>query len=469
MNNLSNNFNWVSFNGIDYFDNHIKHSNIINDFSNILNIYVEDFGAKGDSITDDTKSINNAIMHVLNINISSVIHFKNKYRITGKHGITNYPFRINNLILYFHQDSEIYYDPDYDNIYYPGSYNHAIYLYGDNIKVTGSLNIRNNAPDILWDDKFYTCFDNKDTTTKYFWDIAVEIRGEILCEGIYGQNNIIEGVTCKNFTTALKFYACGNSKIQYCNIKNSTTTGILFQRCGDNMELCYNISYNGGDDIFAVGTEQKIVSNNINIHNNYFLNTHGSCVALDGYSNVSIYNNYLSNSSSGLIKIWLENDKLCKGYKFYNNYLIDGGRAWNPNFPIGSDKNFTLPWDGDEACAIRMYYYDPSYNNLYYEDIEIFNNIIINPQTTGISIMKCKDVKIYNNKYYKGVSIKFDNKNNITYINTSTEENINKYSILLKDITDIIYNYTNLSYNNNDPITNTSNDLHNAFKAKSFS
>ena len=74
MNNyIQDNFNWVLFDGYNYVDTFMKQSNINNDFPNIINIYVEDFGAKGDCITDDTQSINNAIKHVLNINKLSVI------------------------------------------------------------------------------------------------------------------------------------------------------------------------------------------------------------------------------------------------------------------------------------------------------------------------------------------------------------------------------------------------------------
>jgi hypothetical protein len=369
------------------------------------------------------------------------------------------------------------------------------------MKVTGCCNITHNGIDILWDDKFYIFDDNTyvSNNPRIKNAIGVQIRGDIKSNPIlykngygryispsnttiesapqpywgtsyatqvtdppiesdkYGKNNVIEGVTCKNFRTSLKMIWSSDSVIRYCNIKNGTTTNISCVQCGDNMEICYNIGRNGGDDIFAISAQPARSYTNLRIHHNYFENTHGSCIAYSGYSNVKIYNNYLRNSSSGLIKAWVYNYQFVQGHEINDNYLVDGGRAWNPNFPILKDpvdptktlKNFTVPWDGSEACAIRMYYYNnlPVQDNLFYENINIHDNYIINPQTVGIVIMKAKNIIINNNKYYKGISTKYGYNNGILYENISTEKIINIYSQPLQNISDIIHNYVNLTYN----------------------
>lgn len=442
-----------------------------------------------------------------NPNKKYVINFRNKYRVTHSNktttpywsyeAITNGNTRADGLILNFHEGSEIFYDPDFSkmvNTIY--SYQWAIKLYGDNIQITGCCNITNKSPDILWDDKFYIHDDNDIVNNQSLNSlniknlIAIEIRGDAKTDAIrnndnklakynnvnvkilsddvpywgtsfanqqpfppnedikYGKNNVIEGVTCKNFRTSLKMLWCSDSKIQYCNIKNGTTTNISCVQCGDNMEISHNIGTNGGDDIFAIGTQEYRICNNLSIHDNYFENTGGSCVAYNGYSNVNIYNNYFRNSSSGLIKIWLEFFKFIKGHNIYNNYLVDGGRAWNPNYPKTQYKDFKLPWLGSEACAIRLYYYDPKVvqDKLLYEDVNIYNNHIINPQTVGISILKGKNINIYDNLFYKGISNKYSYEELKLYEDISTDEQyVNRNKLPNKAI--VVWNYTNLTVN----------------------
>lgn len=332
-----------------------------------------------------------------------------KYLITGYFGTdqTNASDWADNVTLHFEPGAEIY-------LSHSGSsgtwYYHAISLEGDNVSVTGSGYLSSSRV-MTWDD------DLTSQRSTYYFGLIIGGKSYRRITAAVGQEVsgvTVSGLKIRNFNAPIAVYAASNYRVEGCDIADFTDTGILIDDCLSDGWVRANKVYRGGDDhIFArhySGTPWSAAGEYIGrltIDDNDMADTFAKHIGVGGYSDVTISGNKGKNCWYAGINLeidgttWLDNTK---NIKICDNILVDSARAFDPSHPVATYQ--LAPTDTTQCAGILATTSVTGWPLKRFENIEVYDNLIVNPHYHGISISGASRVAIRGNTMVAGRTTK---------------------------------------------------------------
>lgn len=310
-----------------------------------------------------------------------------------------------NTTLHFESGAELYLNPNYA---IPSGtwYWHAISLEGNNIAITGAGKITSNQT-LLWNG------DLPAQRTNYLIGIVGGGKSYGRITPAVGQERTgfrVQGMTIDNFHLPLVAYAASQVRFFDNTITNDTDTGILIDNCLEDIEVAYNRCVNSGDDhIFCrhyVSSPWAVAGRyvgNYRVHHNHCTNTFAKFIGFGGIADVDCHDNYGNNCWFAGINFevdttWYDNNRRIQ---VHHNILRDCGRAWDPAHPVPT---YRVPvTDTTVTCGVLLTTSPASWPLKRFEHVQIHDNLIVNPQSHGITVITALGVDISNNKLIPSV------------------------------------------------------------------
>lgn len=372
-------------------------------------VSVTDFGVVGDD-SDETVKIQAAFDYIKTRGGKLVFPTPpQRYRITAPIG-TNQTVvgdLANDVELYFEPGTEVFFAPSVNPVSRA-----AIALEGNNVAITGQLTLNSNKI-VNWQS------DPTPQRTPYFIGIVIGGKGYRYITkalGLEKSNAYVGGVICRNFNLPIVAYAASDVTIEKCVVEDFTDTGILPDDCLANVEVRYNIVRRGFDDCFFDRhyyntpwvTAGRYIGNH-KVHHNAFYQTFAKSCGFGGIADVDCHDNYFADTwyAAANIEIdantWADNSKRVK---YHDNIIVNAARNFDPlntNLPIV--QRAPVP-DTTQQAGILFTTTDASWPAGRFEQIEVYNNLIINPGWNGVSGRTAQYVTVRNNKMQPGRTTK---------------------------------------------------------------
>lgn len=381
-------------------------------------VSVLDFGATGDGSTDDRLYIQNAFNYIKTRGGKLVFPTPSvKYRITqgigsDQRSITD---TADDVELYFEPNTEVYFDYD-KNInpdpIQPDDPPAAICLQGNNVSITGSLLLNSNK-----NIDYYSA--PTPQRTPYYMGVVIGGTGYRYRTKALGNERegvLLNGVTCTNFNAPLVVYAASDVTVEYCTVTDDTDTGILIDDCLSNIEVRFNTVKRSFDDCFFARHYYNTpwvahgdYIGNLRIHHNTFTDTFAKSGGVGGFADVDIHDNYFANTWYAAFNIevnttdWYDNNKRIR---IHDNIIKDAARNFDPtntNLPAVQQAPVA---DTTQQAGILFTTSSASWPAKRFEDIEIYDNLIVNPGWNGISASTSYGVSIRGNRMIPGRTTK---------------------------------------------------------------
>lgn len=395
-----------------------------------IHLNVKHFGAKGDGITDDTKSIKNAFLELQNNQGNGTLFFPHgTYKITQGFGTDpqNVQEFMNNIIIEGDRATILV---DHDNLI--GSVR-IFTLEGNNITVRGF-----HFESTLELDLFDT-----DPVTYYTKGIiGLEIGGKAaLYNGItdhidyYKEKVLVENCSFKWIHSPIICTQTSHGMIRNNNIFGYLSTAIVLWTCPENIQVLNNHIDLGADDGIALGffpftgslfvepsawSVAERYSGGHQVIGNYISRTRGKCIKVGGLSDILISKNICELSLNSSIVI--EGDPIyhrsgVKNIQIIGNIIKYGGRFYD----IESKHEYYRGPVDTENHAISMFRSpatrgDP--NNPLPQNILIDSNIVENPSGNGIEVGFADTITILNNIVITGTYNQSSDPLNETFVET---------------------------------------------------
>lgn len=373
-------------------------------------VSVTDFGATGDGTTDDQPAIQNAFNYIKTRGGKLVFPTPpQRYRITAPIG-TNQTVvgdLANDVELYFEPGTEVFFAPSVNPVSRA-----AIALEGNNVAITGQLTL-NSSKNINWQS------DPTPQRTPYFIGIVIGGKGYRYITkalGLEKSNAYVGGVICRNFNLPIVAYAASDVTIEKCIVEDFTDTGILPDDCLANVEVRYNIVRRGFDDCFFDRhyydtpwfTGGYYIGNH-RVHHNAFYQTFAKSAGFGGVADVDCHDNYFADTWYAACNVeidantWADNSKRIK---IHDNIIVNAARNFDPtNTNLPAVQRAPVP-DTTQQAGVSFTTTDASWPAGRFEQIEVYNNLIINPGWNGVSGRTAQFVTVRNNKMQPGRTTK---------------------------------------------------------------
>ena len=326
-----------------------------------LFINIEDFGAKGDGITDDTIAIQNAF----NSNYSNFI-FPNKiYLITAP---INIPSSVKNINL---QNAHLKYNYEQientENNLFNISGNNKLTINGGKIEYLGTFDFNNES------------YAGRVSGIKINNSNNISIKN---CE-ILNFNR--HGITLAYNENGTNEIYCENITIDNCNLHHNRVAGVLFGNTKNliikNCKLCYNGKDSDTHTGYGCAAQSSYIPKNTFIINNYA--SYNYRKGIDFHSGIS-----------GII-----DNNICEQNKLYGIYYDSINEIGTWHITNNIIKDMTLD-NADNFAKHGIFVGSMDTNNSNkYSNFIISNNSIIDCSTTNNSIFY--PIYINNNNLYE--------------------------------------------------------------------
>lgn len=364
-------------------------------------VSVMDFGAVGNwngtTGTDNTAAFNAALAYLKSTNGGKLLVPFGNYYCTGLVG--NAPQTITD----WNHNTEIVGDQG-ATLTFLGTYNGTcVSLNGSNVAIrnliinsTRTINYRGNL-----------------VTQRTPYQLGIIIGGKIGVGTINTFQTNAQVTNCQiyNMNEPITATMAGQVIISDCVVNAYTDTGIMIQDCTTDIWVERNKVTEGGDDSIFVrhyATTPWAIAGNyigrVHISDNFLNDTFGKNIGVAGYGDVEISGNYCGLSYAGGINLekddWAQTNTLnFRNYQIWGNTIVNPGRNWNTSYTV-----YNTAASGANPSGIQTVYLN-TYNATYnYTNVNIRDNIIVNPYYDAIALAVLNYVYVTGNTWTQGTT-----------------------------------------------------------------